>query len=154
MPKKDPSDSEWLKSPEFFSTPQAKLLYEVIVQAIDDSSVEIKDPPKMPKYPPKRPPEPAKDADMLVYWAAKRAFDKRAKTVSGKIRAIRERKQNQDHARRWLMSDYYIYDGEPVISSFPRIAALLGIDADIIRDAITKQFDWAKAKRWQNTLLK
>ena len=141
MPKTDPSDQKWLRSLEFYNTPQSQLLFAVIAQAIEDSATEIKDPPELPKYPPKKPKEGASEADMEVYAIAKINYDRRVRRISGKRRFLAERQLDQAHARYWLMAED---------SNFPKIAGLLGIDADVIRDAISLEYDWARVKRWRN----
>ena len=130
MPRDDPTAlTEWFSSQRFWDIPEAKLLFAVIEQAIEDANMRIKDPPELPVKP-KR-----KQEDSEEDWNIKAAEYKRKLTrARNRISHLSEMRLLRGQARNWLMSSD---------SNFPYIASKLGIDADVIREALTQEYFWA-----------
>ena len=125
----DPLLTEWLSSTIFHDTPEAQLIFGVILQAIEDCDMRVSDPLAMPNMP-----NPDFYSDPDAYKQALKKAKKRRRSVSARNKVIRDLHRQRETARSWLMcSD----------TSFPKIAAKLDIDADVIRDALKATKHWA-----------
>ena len=121
--------TDWLSSTIFHDTPEAQLIFGVILQAIEDSDMRISDPLIMPNMP-----NPDFYPDPEAYNQALKYAKKRRRSVSGRNKVIRDLHRQRETARSWLMcSD----------TTFQKVAATLDIDAEVIRNALRATKHWA-----------
>ena len=130
MPQDDPSITQWFTSLKFYDEPKAKLLMAVFLQAIEDASMAIKSAPRLPDPPPK-----PKGHGWAAWECYQYAYKARVKNIKSRRRAVEQAQAYKKAARDWLMRDD---------TSFAPTAALLHIDADVIREALRSEFTWAR----------
>ena len=133
--KNEHTKHEWFSSHAFYEEPAADLLLAIIRQAIEDSSIRIRDRTPLPKNAPRK---PDNDGDLAEWEIQKKAHDRKVRNIQHRNNMRQELIRRRDSARFWLMD----YD-----SNFPKIAGLLGIDVDNIRLGLRKRFIWANVWR-------
>lgn len=128
-PANDRLFAQWLSSPAFQDTPEAQLVYMVILQAISDADMRVANLLTMPK-------KPNKDfySSLDDYKTALQFYKKRNRSVRAKNKMLRDLHKERETARIWLMDTR---------TNFSRIAATIDIDADVIRDALRQTKHWA-----------